>query len=120
MEPPPRVADLCTDVARVRRAEALLVVVPTERIPHRAAEARHVEAVLVLLAVGPAGGDRSCPAVALLASLHRTENGELQALTCNLVNLSAPDNVKLPSSSFNHRHFRHQTRNPQGTTDAKC
>lgn len=57
VEPPAGVADLGTDVARVRCAEALLVVVPTERILHRAAETRHMEAVLVLLTVSPAAGE---------------------------------------------------------------
>lgn len=59
VEPPSGVADLGTDVARVRCAEALLVVVPTEGILHRAAEPRHMEAVLVLLTVCPAAGDIS-------------------------------------------------------------
>ena len=47
--PPPRMGDLSTDVACVWGAEALLVVVPAERVLHSAAEPRHVEAVLVLL-----------------------------------------------------------------------
>ena len=55
-EPPARVTDLGTDVPRVRRAETLVVVVPRERILCRPTETRHVEAVLVLLVLGPAGG----------------------------------------------------------------
>lgn len=56
VEPPACVADLGTDVAGVWCAEALPVVVPTERILHRSAETRHMEAVLVLLILYPAGG----------------------------------------------------------------
>ena len=47
--PPAAVGDLSADVAAVGGAEALLVVVPAERVQHRPAEARHVQAVLVLL-----------------------------------------------------------------------
>lgn len=57
VEPPAGVADLSTDVASVWRAEALPVVVPTERILHRSTETRHMEAVLVLLILYPAGGE---------------------------------------------------------------
>lgn len=53
-EPPAGVADLGADVAHVWGAEALQVVVPAEGVVQRAAEARHVEAVPVLLAVDPA------------------------------------------------------------------
>lgn len=56
MEPPAGVADLGTDVASVRRAEALPVMVPTERVLHRSTETRHMEAVLVLLILYPAAG----------------------------------------------------------------
>lgn len=55
VEPPAGVADLGTDVAGVWRAEALPVVVPAERILHRSTETRHMEAVLVLLVLYPAG-----------------------------------------------------------------
>lgn len=44
--PPAGVGDLGTDVARVRCAEALLVVVPAERVLHCPAEARHMQTVL--------------------------------------------------------------------------
>lgn len=54
--PPAAVGDLCADVATVRGAEALLVVVPAERVLHRPAEARHMEAVLMLLVFHTAGG----------------------------------------------------------------
>lgn len=47
--PPAAVGDLGADVAAVRGAEALLVVVPAEGVLHGAAEARDVQAVLVLL-----------------------------------------------------------------------
>ena len=47
--PPATVRDLGTDVPTVRCTEALLVVVPAERVLHRAAEACHVETVLMLL-----------------------------------------------------------------------
>lgn len=40
--------DLSADVAAVRSAEALLVVVPAEGILHGATEARDVQAILVL------------------------------------------------------------------------
>lgn len=56
VKPPAGVADLGTDVAGVRRAETLLVVVPTERVLHRSAETRHMEAVPVPLIIYPAGG----------------------------------------------------------------
>lgn len=56
VEPPSGVADLSADVSCVRRAETVLVVIPAERIFHRSAEARHMEAVLVLLAVYPEPG----------------------------------------------------------------
>lgn len=64
VEPPACVADLGTDVARVRCTEGLLVVVPTEGILHRATETRHTDAVLVLLTLNPAADgdilDSSC------------------------------------------------------------
>lgn len=70
VEPPASVADLGTDVACVWCAEALLVVVPTERIFHRATETRHMEAVLVLLTLDPAtGGDMSASYSVPLLSL---------------------------------------------------
>lgn len=47
--PPSAVGDLGADVAAVRRAEALLVVVPAERVLRRPAEAGHAETVPVLL-----------------------------------------------------------------------
>lgn len=47
--PPAAVGDLGADVAAVRGAEALLVMVPAEGVLHGAAEARDVQAVLVLL-----------------------------------------------------------------------
>lgn len=47
--PPTAVWDLSADVATVWRAEALLVMVPTERVLHRATEAWHMETVLMLL-----------------------------------------------------------------------
>lgn len=56
MEPPAGVADLSTDVASVRCAEAMTVVVPAERILHCSTETRHVEAVPILLVLYPAGG----------------------------------------------------------------
>lgn len=59
VEPPAGVADLGADVARVWRAEAVLVVIPAERILHRPTETRHMEAILVLLAVYPAAGGQN-------------------------------------------------------------
>lgn len=47
--PPAAVGDLGADVAAVRCAEALLVVVPAEGILHGAAEARDVQTILMLL-----------------------------------------------------------------------
>lgn len=47
--PPTAVGDLSADVTTVRGAEALLVVVPAERVLHCPAEARHMETVLMLL-----------------------------------------------------------------------
>lgn len=47
--PPTAVGDLGTDVSTVGGAEALLVVVPAERVLNRPAEAGHVQAVLVFL-----------------------------------------------------------------------
>lgn len=55
VEPPAGVADLGADVAGVRRAEALLVVIPAERILHRPAETRHMQPEPVLLILNPAG-----------------------------------------------------------------
>lgn len=55
VEPPAGVADLSTDVARVWCAEALLVVVPTERILHGSNKTGHMEAVPVLFIIYPAG-----------------------------------------------------------------
>lgn len=49
--PPTTVGDLSTDVATVGGAEALLVVVPAERVLHCPAEARHMETILMLLVV---------------------------------------------------------------------
>lgn len=48
--------DLCTDVACVRSAEALLVMVPGKRVLHCATEARHMQAVLVVLILSAARG----------------------------------------------------------------
>ena len=47
--PPTAVGDFSTDVSAVGGAEALLVVVPAERVLNRSTEAWHVQAVLVLL-----------------------------------------------------------------------
>lgn len=47
--PPTAVGDFSTDVSTVGGAEALLVMVPAERVLNRSAEARHMQAVLVLL-----------------------------------------------------------------------
>lgn len=47
--PPTAVGDLSADVTTVRGAEALLVVVPAERVLHCPTEARHMETVLMLL-----------------------------------------------------------------------
>lgn len=55
--PPAAVGDLGADVAAVRSAEALLVVVPAEGILHCAAEARDVQAILVLLVLHTAHMD---------------------------------------------------------------
>ena len=44
--PPASVRDFCTDVARVRSAEALLVMVPAERVLHCSTEARDMKSVL--------------------------------------------------------------------------
>ena len=46
--------DLSTDVARVRSAEALLVVVPSEGVFHCPTEASHVQTVLVILILSAA------------------------------------------------------------------
>lgn len=52
--PPAPVGDLGTDVPRIGRAEAPLVVVPGEGVLHRPAEPVHVQAVVVGLVLDAA------------------------------------------------------------------
>lgn len=64
MEPPAGVADLGADVAGVWCAEALPVVVPSERVLHRSTETGHMEAVLVLLVLYPAARQETLISIA--------------------------------------------------------
>lgn len=80
MEPPAGVAYLGTDVASIWRAEALSVVVPTERILHRSTETRHMEAVVVLLILYPAGRETIISITNLLIYIYSSSTVSLS--TC--------------------------------------